>query len=151
MATPDPDIVHGLARCIAIHRDLFRDTVAEAAERHNLTPAQVIEALAWYRRAERAYRGTPTAAAAEALATATRRRRAYKLQAERTRTPVGGAEILRDHLQTTFETADPDRPQRPCANCGSTFQPTLRRRMLCVLCYRDGEETARGTTMLHPA
>ena len=37
-----------------------------------------------------------------------------------------------------------NRPKRRCSNCGRTFQPTVRRRMLCAYCYRrgdpDGEE-----------
>ena len=28
-----------------------------------------------------------------------------------------------------------DRPHRPCALCGTPFQPTVRRRMLCARCF----------------
>ncbi len=35
---------------------------------------------------------------------------------------------------------DADRPDgtpaRPCSNCGRSFKPTPRRRMLCADCYR---------------
>ena len=30
---------------------------------------------------------------------------------------------------------DPDRARRPCASCGRKFQPTLRRRLLCLYCF----------------
>ena len=39
----------------------------------------------------------------------------------------------------------PDRPERPCSRCGKTFQPTLKRRMLCVGCFAratGGDEAA---------
>jgi len=28
--------------------------------------------------------------------------------------------------------------KKPCACCGTLFRPTLKRRMLCVDCYRNG-------------
>lgn len=44
-----------------------------------------------------------------------------------------------------------DLPQRNCACCGDRFQPTIRRRMLCSICFKtDGNvewtttESARG-------
>ncbi|MDE0718790.1 MAG: hypothetical protein OXH64_12725 [Rhodospirillaceae bacterium] len=44
-----------------------------------------------------------------------------------------------------LEPADPDSdqvgpkaPKRPCARCGTMFQPTVKRRMLCLGCYKDG-------------
>ncbi len=45
---------------------------------------------------------------------------------------------------------DPELPgaaERACARCGKSFQPTLRRRLLCDLCFRDdstGVRTAAG-------
>ena len=36
-------------------------------------------------------------------------------------------------------TRDPaleDKPKRPCARCGNRFQPTTKRRMLCLRCFR---------------
>lgn len=30
-----------------------------------------------------------------------------------------------------------DRPERPCARCGNTFQPTVKRRLLCYPCFTD--------------
>ena len=72
MTTPDPDAVHALAVCISIQRCLFRDTVEDVAERQKLTVAELLEALAWFSRAEPRYRGTAEAEAAEAAATALR-------------------------------------------------------------------------------
>ena len=31
------------------------------------------------------------------------------------------------------------KPKRPCASCGNLFQPTVRRRMLCHRCFKDGD------------
>ena len=33
----------------------------------------------------------------------------------------------------------PVRPERPCARCGRTFQPTPDRAMLCQPCHQGGE------------
>ena len=33
----------------------------------------------------------------------------------------------------------PNRPEKPCSNCGRSFAPTLRRRLLCDSCYRGGD------------
>ena len=32
-------------------------------------------------------------------------------------------------------------PERPCARCGKTFTPTLRRAMLCTWCFRSDSAT----------
>ena len=37
-----------------------------------------------------------------------------------------------------YDSPDKSRPERPCANCGGRFQPTIRRRMLCSHCYQRG-------------
>ena len=34
--------------------------------------------------------------------------------------------------------AELGRPERPCARCGTTFKPTLRRRVLCARCFVNG-------------
>ena len=34
-----------------------------------------------------------------------------------------------------------DRPKRPCLNCGRKFQPTKARQMLCLGCYRHGQDS----------
>ncbi len=46
----------------------------------------------------------------------------------------------------TKATVDPpiDKPPRPCSRCGKTFQPTVRRRMLCEWCYTRGDFTDAG-------
>ena len=31
------------------------------------------------------------------------------------------------------------RPKRKCSACGRMFQPTIRRRMLCSVCYSGGD------------
>lgn len=33
---------------------------------------------------------------------------------------------------------DLDRPKRLCARCGASFQPTHRRRLLCLSCFTGG-------------
>ena len=33
----------------------------------------------------------------------------------------------------------PDRPEKQCSNCRRSFAPTLRRRMLCSVCYSGGD------------
>ena len=39
----------------------------------------------------------------------------------------------------------PKVPERPCACCRKPFKPTLRRRLLCALCFRDdGEARPHG-------
>ena len=32
-----------------------------------------------------------------------------------------------------------DKPERPCTRCGKSFQPTLKRRLLCAGCFRRGD------------
>ena len=32
-----------------------------------------------------------------------------------------------------------DLPPRPCSKCRRPFQPTVRRRMLCRVCYHGGD------------
>ena len=42
----------------------------------------------------------------------------------------------------TVRTGDrplPNRPARPCSRCGRTFEPTLKRRMLCKGCFSGGD------------
>ena len=36
---------------------------------------------------------------------------------------------------------DAARPERPCALCGRSFQPTARRRMLCAGCFGRASST----------
>ena len=33
-------------------------------------------------------------------------------------------------------------PPRPCARCGREFQPNVKRRMLCLGCYKSGDSFA---------
>ena len=40
----------------------------------------------------------------------------------------------RSHTMT--DSTDKTRRKRPCARCDAKFQPTVRRRMLCVRCFR---------------
>ena len=40
----------------------------------------------------------------------------------------------RSHTMT--DAPDKSRRKRPCARCDAKFQPTVRRRMLCVRCFR---------------
>ena len=35
------------------------------------------------------------------------------------------------------EADSPPVPERPCACCGKSFQPTIRRRLLCKLCFAE--------------
>lgn len=35
--------------------------------------------------------------------------------------------------------ASPKVPKRPCARCGNPFQPTVKRRMLCLGCYKGAD------------
>ena len=37
-----------------------------------------------------------------------------------------------------------DRPERPCARCGHSFQPTVRRRVLCHGCWKGGGDGLDG-------
>lgn len=37
-----------------------------------------------------------------------------------------------------------DKPEKPCSCCGTFFQPTERRRMLCYQCFNTAEYTSRG-------
>ena len=50
-------------------------------------------------------------------------------------------EALRDH-----ETGDRPigRPERPCARCGNKFQPTQRRRLLCLGCFSGGHSEGQS-------
>ena len=32
---------------------------------------------------------------------------------------------------------DLDKPRRPCANCNRMFQPTIKRRLLCLYCWQS--------------
>ena len=39
---------------------------------------------------------------------------------------------------------DPSRSECPCACCGNTFQPTIRRRMLCASCFSGDDAQWRA-------
>ena len=39
-----------------------------------------------------------------------------------------------------LDAPDMTRPTRPCSRCGSRFQPSTRRRMLCADCHRSADE-----------
>ncbi|MCY4396339.1 MAG: hypothetical protein OXC10_14520 [Rhodospirillaceae bacterium] len=136
MTAIDPDdLIFALAKATAIKRDLFRVTLDEAAERWNMTPAEIVEALAWYSRAEPHYRGSPEAAEAA--------RRAGEMR-RTPRAPMRPAAEHRSHgdesnLGWTIDRPDRTRPARPCANCARAFQPTQRRRVLCYTCFARGD------------
>ena len=146
MAIPDPaEAEHALALCIVVQRDLMRDDLETVAARHGWAPRRLLEALAWWQRAEPYYRGSAILDRAEAAATRMRRKRLPLMAAgDRRRNvylPIPDNEIVHD------DQPDPDRPERPCNACGRTFQPTLRRRLLCAGCYRDDGNSAANSIL----
>ena len=72
MTTHDDALIAALATVTAAQRDLFRDSIETVAERHDCTVAEMVESIAWYRKAAAHYRGTPILEAAERMATALR-------------------------------------------------------------------------------
>lgn len=45
----------------------------------------------------------------------------------------------------------PPVPEKPCASCGTPFQPTVKRRMLCALCFRGGDGRKDSGGYLQPS
>ena len=142
MATPDPVLVAALAEHIRLHRETYFHDPEAVAEAEGIDLADLLDAVGWYRQvAEPRYRGTAVLAAASAMATGLRHGRRVKPATEIN--GYGGAEG-ENHKDARpgaldCDKPDPSRPERPCARCGNRFQPTLRRRMLCLHCFGDEE------------
>ena len=130
----DPDIVHALAKCLALQRDLFRDSAETVAERHNMSVNELIAALEWYTRAAPHYRNTPEAVAAEAAATS--RRHPLLLPRSEHQSAIGegvGGRMDADRRH-------PTRQRRRCVRCDRRFQPTVKRWQTCRTCYALAED-----------
>ena len=133
MATEaDQQVIHALARCIAIQRDLFRDSAEAVAARHRLTVDQLVEALVWCRAVEPHYRGTAEAEAAEAAATALRHPLIQPATERLTALEGEPGRLDRDR-------PDRSKPKRRCVRCGRRFQPTVKRWQTCVGCFNLAE------------
>ncbi|QEW18988.1 hypothetical protein LA6_001167 [Marinibacterium anthonyi] len=57
--------------------------------------------------------------------------------------------LRQDYLVPKSDTPAPwirdhelDRPQRKCSRCGVSFQPTVKRRMLCLQCFKWAKDSA---------
>ena len=56
-------------------------------------------------------------------------------------------DVIRGKIRSDYYDSDPalldkdgdPKPERPCSRCGNTFQPTIRRRMLCRWCFDTAE------------
>ena len=55
--------------------------------------------------------------------------------------------ITMNSLGRLVDQKDFARLPRACSCCGAAFQPTMRRRMLCGSCYRQGSSIVENATV----